>query len=201
MGSAGLWLAVCGAAMVLALTGGLSIGQYRSPVEIENVYVALVTGEVFFVLLLWPLFEIRSGASVGSLLRGIVHVAGLMILAAPLVVLASKTVRLEWATVARSECFVLVLGIAVGAALRLPKAASWYYPIVFVLSGVVPMMAYSLREFGGVHAVWEPELSPFWAAGRLAAGGVSGAPFLIFGAMGAAGVVAVCVRASNATSR
>ncbi len=198
-GAAVLWLAVCAAALSLALLGLLSVPHERSPVEIENSCTALVAGQVFFILFLWPLFERRAqgGPVTVQLAWAVVRLVALLTLSAPFILIALQTSAAGAGAVIRSQCLFVVLGVAVAAAVRLPRAGSWYYPAMFVLSGVVPFAAYLLRETARVSTGWAGAVSPFWASGVVSAGGQWGGPLIIFAALAAVSVGALLVLGSR----
>jgi len=183
-GAAITWLAVCGLAVATAVLGLLSVERLRSPVEIEGAYVALVVGQAFFLIFLWPLFERgrRNGAWRDA--AGLdVRLVALLALCVPFVLIARRTATVPFAVVARSQGLVVLLGLAAGIAARLPGARVWYYPGAFVLSAGVPLAGYLLHEEGGVSLAWAASVSPLWAAGATAAGTASPAPLIVFGGL------------------
>ena len=194
-GAAVSWLAVCCAAVCVAVLGLLSVERperrWSSPVEIENAYVALAVGQTFFLVFILPLFEkrwrhSRSAGDLGSLA---VRIVGLLVLSSPLVLLTLRTCETGWAAALRSQALLLLMGLTVGLAVRMPRAVSWYYPGAFLLSAAVPLAAYLLREEGGVPTGWARVVSPFWAAGSAACGGEVAGPLIFFGCLGAAALL------------
>ena len=188
-----VWLVVCSGAACLALLGLLSVERLRSPVEIESTYVALVVGQAFFLVFLWPLFEYRSppGPRVESVCGAGARLVGLLFLSTPLIVLSLRTSEAALTVVLRSQALVLLVGLTAGAAVRLPGFVLWYYPSAFFASAVVPFAAYLLSEEGGVSVGWAAVISPLWAAGAAASGEPSSAALVLFACLGCSAVVAV----------
>jgi hypothetical protein len=194
LGAAAAWLVTCAAALSVAVLGLLSVERLRSPVEIGAAPVALVVGQVFFLIVLWPLFERRAAQR--DLAGALARLASLLLLSAPLVVLAARLAEVDaWALV-RSQVLVLMLGVTAAGAVRLPRFVTWYYPTVFLLSAVVPFAAYLLYQEGRVATGWAEPVSPLWAAGNVAAGMGSAAPLIVFGCVGVASIVAALLSAA-----
>ena len=193
LGAATAWLITCAAALSVAALGLLSVERLRSPVEIGAAPVALVVGQVFFLIILWPLFERRAVR--GGLRDALVRLASLMLLSAPLVLLTARLAEADARALVRDQALVLMLGVSVAGAVRLPRFTTWYYPVVYVISAVVPFVAYLLQEEGGVVAGWASSFSPFWAAGSVAAGAGSVVPLIVFGCVGVASLAATLIHA------
>jgi len=187
-----VWLVVCAAAVCVATLEVFSVEGWRSSVEIENATVALVIGQTFFLVVIWPLFEHRArGARVLADAAGAAgRLAGMLVLTTPLLLLTLRTSEVGAGAVIRSQVLLLVIGIAVWAALRLPGATAWYYPAAFVLSAVVSFAAYLLREEGGLSPAWATPISPFWAAGAVVSGEAFLPPLIVFASLGVAAVAA-----------
>ncbi len=187
-----VWLVVCAAAVCVATLEVFSVEGWRSSVEIENATVALVIGQTFFLVVIWPLFEHRArGARVLADAAGAAgRLAGMLVLTTPLLLLTLRTSEVGAGAVIRSQVLLLVIGIAVWAALRLPGATAWYYPAAFVLSAVVSFAAYLLREEGGLSPTWATPISPFWAAGAVVSGAAFLPPLIVFASLGVAAVAA-----------
>jgi len=190
-----LWLAVCAAAAAVAVLGVLSVERLRSPVEIDSAYVALVVAEAFFLVFLWPFFERRAGGeSFGEVVAGAAaRLVGLLFLATPLIVLATRLCETPPLAVVRSQAMVFLIGVAVAVAVRLPGAVLWYLPAAFLLSAGVPFASYLLREECGIPVAWAATLSPLWASGAAAAGSPSHASFIVFACLGAGALLALAL--------
>lgn len=184
------WLVVCGVAVCVAVLGLLSQRRLRSPVEIESAYAALVSGQTFFLVFLWPLFEwSREEAGwVWGVGDALVRLLGLFLLSAPLVLVAVQPTVVRTSDVMASHAVLFLVGAAVAIALRLPGSVAWYYPSAFFLSAAVPLGAYLLRELGNVPTEWAAALCPFWAVGRAASGGRWLASALTFAALAGLGM-------------
>ncbi len=124
------WLAVCAAAVAVPVLGLFSVSRLRSPVEIESSYVALVAGQAFFLVFIWPLFERGAG---GSILGVGVRLAGMLILSVPLVFLTLRFSEVVLGDVIWSQLLLVFIGVGAGTLVRLPGSVSWYYPGAFLL--------------------------------------------------------------------
>ncbi len=201
-GAAMVWLAVCSAAVCVALLGVLSVERLRSPVEVEASYVALVVGQVFFLVFLWPLFERRhvEGRFCG-VAAACARLVGMLLLSAPLVLVTLRTAEADFADVTGSQLVVLFIGMSGGALIRLPGARRWYYPGAYFVSAAVPLAAYLLYEEGGHSPCWAAAVCPFWAAGGVASGAPLLAPLLVFGCLACGAVFGLLWRAGAADQR
>jgi hypothetical protein len=180
-----LWLAVCAVSLCVAQLELLSVERLRSPVNIESSFAALVVGEVFFLVFFWPLFERRFPARpfAGQLAGGLVRLLALLVLAIPFVLLARRVAEVPLRQALMSQGLLVLVGAAVWGAVRMPGARRCYYPLAFLLTAVVPLAAYVLREEGGVPMGWAAAISPVWAAGGVAADVRGAAPFILFGVL------------------
>ncbi len=191
-----LWLAVCAAAVSAASLGLLSTARHPSPVEIENSSVTLIVAQTLFLVFLWPLFEretLRADNTVG-LAEAALRLLGMILLGIPFLLLTLRTAEMATGDILRGQLFLLVLGIAVAALVRLPDAALWFYPVAFFVSAAVPFTAYLLREEGDVAASWAASVSPPWAAGRIVSGTAGWTPMVLFAFLAAASIAALLVR-------
>lgn len=181
------WLATCCAAVSVALLGLLSVEGLTSAVEIGNSFIALVVGQALFMVFVWPLFERRVADDGENGLPGLaVRLLALLALSLPLVLLTLRTAEVRVGSIMWSQVLVFVMGLASGAAVRLPRSVSWYMPSAFLLTAVVPLAAYMLIEEGGVSTGWAVGISPLWAAGAVASGAALLVPLLVFAGLGAA---------------
>lgn len=190
-----LWLAVCAAAVTIAVLGVLSVERLRSPVEIENSYVALVAAEAFFLVFLWPFFERRTaGGNFSEVLTGAgARLIGLLLLATPLVILATRLCETSTPTLVRSQAMIFLIGVAVASTVRLPGAGLWYMPAAFLLSAGVPFIGYLLREECGIPTAWAAVVSPLWASGAAAAGSPRFVSLIVFACLGAGALLALAL--------
>jgi len=184
--SSGLYLSwiggLCGA--VIFLLG--KILPYPLPFATPGLFfLSLVEVEVFFVLLVWPLFVpslekdgIRGFALLGS-------VAILILFALPLLLIGANVSGVGATDLVRSQALVLGLAaLAAGVASRLRPALPWYLLAVFVLSALPPLSYYLQNQMQARAPLASPYLSPFWGA---AAGGA--AAWVQCGLAGIAGLV------------
>ena len=119
----------------------------------------------------------------------------------PLILLTLRTRETGVTTLMWSQGLVLIIGVTAGAAVRLRDAVSWYYPAAFLLSAVVPLAAYLLREEGGVPTAWAGVVSPFWAAGVVASGARGLAPLIVFACLGVGALLALLFSRGPATEQ
>jgi hypothetical protein len=185
--AAGLYLswigALCGA--VLLLLGNLL--PYPVPFATPaNFFLCIVELEVFFALLIWPLFVpalMKDGAQGLGLLS---YVAVLILFALPLVLIGANVSSVDGAVLVRTQA--LVAGLAAlggGVAARQPVRMPWYLLGVFWLSTALPLWMYLSRELGARAPSVSVYASPFWGAAAEAGGpawvqaGVAGAAGLI----------------------
>lgn len=199
---AALWLAVGAAAVSVASLGLLSTERHPSPVEIGNSSVALIVAQAFFLVFLWPLFEREAtrAPNRAGLGDAAIRLLALILLGVPLLLLTLRTAEMDTGAILRGQLFLLVLGIAVAALVRLPAAVLWYYPAAFLISAAVPFAAYLLREEGDVAASWAASISPLWAAGRIVSGAANWAPLTLFALLAAASSAALLVRRRGNTN-
>ncbi len=190
---AAVWLLCCAGAVCVAVLGLLSVGRLRSPVEIGRSFPALVVAQAFFLFLIWPIFwgaaEPEGDSPVRAAIGLLARLVGLLVLAAPIVVVAMRTADVTAGQVLWSQAFVFLLGVTAGAGCRLPGAKLWYYPAALFLAGIVPFLAYLLREEGDLSMRWAGLISPVWAAGSVAAGGEVLWRMAVFGGLAAVAVL------------
>jgi hypothetical protein len=192
--SAGLYLSwiggLCGA--VLLLLGNLL--PYPVPFATPgNFFLCIVELEVFFALLVWPLFVpgLQKDGVQGPMLLAVVGV--LILFALPLVLIGANVSSVDAATLVRSQG--LVVGLAAlggGVAARKPALTPWYLLIVFWLSAAPPFWMYLSREMGARAPAVSVYASPFWGAAAEA-----GAPAWVqAGVAGAAGLLLLTRKAA-----
>lgn len=169
--SAGLYLTwiggLCGA-VVLLLGDVLPFAlTFATP---GAFFLSLVQIEIFFVLLVWPLF-VPSLQKDG--IRGLFLLASLLVLllfALPLLLIGANISNAGARDLVRSQAQVFGLAaLAAGVAAKRPAAMPWYLLCVFLLSTLPPLDLFLNREMGSkVHPSAASWFSPFWGA---AAGG------------------------------
>lgn len=128
-------------------------------------FTAVVEVEVFFVLLVWPLF-------VPSLLRGdgaapalLLYIAMLLLFSLPLAMIGANVSSVEASGLLRSRAQVAALAaLSAGIAARLPSALPWYLLGVFWISAAHPFWFYLQHQLGAKAPGISVYLSPFWGA-------------------------------------
>jgi len=183
--SSGLYLSwiggLCGA--VIVLLG--NVLPYPLPFATRGAFfISLVELEIFFALLIWPLF-VPSLQKDG--IRGLALLASLGILilfALPLLLIGANVSGIGAAGLVRSQAQVLGLAaLAAGVASKRRAALPWYLLAVFVLSTLPPLSYYLQNQMQAKAPLATACLSPFWGA---AAGGP--AAWIQAGLTGVAGV-------------
>jgi hypothetical protein len=164
--SAGLYMAwiggLCGA-IVLMLADVLPIRfAFATP---ENFFSCMVVLEIFFILLLWPLFVpsiLREGVPPPALLA---YVGLLLLFALPLLMIAANVASVGTGTLVRSQLMVAALAaLGAGVAARLPSALPWYLLAVFWISAAHPFWSFLGDQLGAKAPAVSVYLSPFWGA-------------------------------------
>lgn len=130
-----------------------------------NFFAAIVVLEVFFALLVWPLF-------VPSILRGgyrppmlLAHVALLLVFALPLVLIGANVSSVGAGGMIRSQALVAALAaLGAGVAARVPSAMPWYLLGVFWLSAAHPYWFLLQNQLNAKDPAVSVYLSPFWGA-------------------------------------
>lgn len=185
--STGLYLAwiggLCGA-VVLMLADILPFPlPFATP---DRFFLCVVELEIFFILLLWPLF-------VPSLLRDkvagpqvLAYAGVLLVLALPLVLIAANVSSMDAAGLVRSQAHVAALAaLGAGVAAKLPAALPWYLLAVFWISAAHPFWAFLDHQLGAKSPAVSVYVSPFWAA----AAGQAAPAWVQTGLYGVVGVV------------
>lgn len=164
--SAGLYLSwiggLCGA-VVLLLGDVLPFPlPFATPAAF---FLCLVQVEVFFALLVWPLFvpSLQKDGLRGFLLAA--SIAVLLLFALPLLLIGANVSGVGAAGLLRSQ--TLVAGLALfgaGAASRRDRTLTWSLLAVFLLSTLPPLGLFLQDQLGGKSLPLSPYFSPFWAA-------------------------------------
>jgi hypothetical protein len=164
--SAGLYLSWIG-----ALSGGvmLLLGEvFPFPLPFATpaaFFVSLVEVEIFFVLLVWPLFvpSLKKEGIRGLTL--IVSAAILILFALPLLLIGANVSGVDAAGLLRSQAQVAGLAaLGAGIASRRNSDLPWYLLAVFVLSTLPPLSFYLENQMQAKAPLGTAYLSPFWAA-------------------------------------
>jgi hypothetical protein len=196
--SAGLYIAwiggLCGA-IVLMLADVLPVRpSFATP---ENFFSCMVVLELFFILLLWPLFVpaiLRDGVPPPALLA---YVGLLLLFALPLLLIAANVASVGTAGLVRSQLLVAALAaLGAGVAARLPSALPWYLLAVFWISAAHPFWAFLGDQLGAKAPAVSVNLSPFWGAEVER----SAPAWVQTGLYGAAGLALLAVRPRKAAA-
>jgi hypothetical protein len=164
--SASLYLAwiggLCGG--VVLLLGNLL--PFPVPFATPDAFFAcIVELEVFFVLLLWPLFVpalLKQNCPPPLLMA---YVGVLLLFALPLVLVAANVASVGAGGVIRSQALVAALAaLGAGVAARFRAALPWYLLGVFWFSVAHPFWAFLGHEMGARSPGGAVYLSPFWGA-------------------------------------
>jgi hypothetical protein len=130
-----------------------------------NFFASIVELEIFFVLLVWPLFVpslLRAGCAPPALL---LYVAVLLLFSLPLAMIGANVSSVEAAGLVRSRALVAALAaLGAGVAARLPSALPWYLLGVFWLSAAHPFWFFLQHQLGARAPAISVYLSPFWGA-------------------------------------
>src|SRR6185436_6931105 len=135
------WLGgLCGA--IVLLLG--EVLPFRLPFATPgNFFSAIVGLEIFFALLIWPLFVpslLREGFPAPALLGCVVS---LLLLGLPLVLLAANVSSVGAAGLLRSQAQVAALAaLGAGVAVRTPAAFPWYLLGAFWISAALPFWGF-----------------------------------------------------------
>jgi len=178
------WIgALCGG-FVLLLADLLPFAlPFASP---ATFFLCVVELELFFVLLVWPLFVpslLRSGCPAPALL---LYVGILLLFSLPLAMIGANVSSIDASGLVRSQVHVAALAaLGAGVAARLPSAMPWYFLGVFWISAAHPFWFFLQHQLDARSPSISVYLSPFWGAAAAAA-----APAWVqTGLFGAAGLV------------
>jgi len=134
-------------------------------------FISLVEVEVFFALLVWPLFvpSLEKDGIRGLALAA--PVAILVVFALPLLLIGANVSGVGAAGVVQSQALVAGLALlGAGVASRLRGAMPGYLFAVFLLSTLPPLSRYLETQMLARAPLSSAALSPFWGA---AAGGTA----------------------------
>lgn len=179
---------LCGA-IVLMLS---DLAPFQLPFAApEAFFDALVELEIFFILLVWPLFvpALMKEGCAGPMM--LVYVGILLIFALPLLLIGANVASVGPAGIARSQA--LVAGLAAfgaGVASRFGRALPLYLLGVFWVAAAHPFWAFLSDQMGASAPSMSVYVSPFWGAVSAQA-----APAWVQAALyGVAGAVLLSVR-------
>jgi hypothetical protein len=134
-------------------------------------FLSLVDVELFFALLIWPLFvpSLRKDGVRG--LDLLASIAVLVLFALPLLLIGANVSSVGAEGLVRSQALVVGLAaLGAGVASGLRPALPWYLLAVFVLSTVPPLGHFLENQMEARAPLSTAFLSPFWGA---EAGGAS----------------------------
>src|SRR5262245_17510808 len=163
------------AALYLSWIGGLCAGiviflSDLLPVPLPfatpaNFFGAIVELELFFVLLIWPLFVpslLRTGCGAPMLL---LYVGVLLLFSLPLAMIGANVSSVEAAGLLRSRAHVAALAaLGAGVAARWPSALPWYLLGVFWVSAAHPFWYFLQNQLGAKAPAISVYFSPCWGA-------------------------------------
>lgn len=194
------WMATLTLGLILAMTRALPLKL--ALLEAPNLNILLVQTEIFFLLLVWPLF---IPAMAGHLTRRrdrcaqlLGHAAVLMLLSFPLALVTHFVARTDLSTMgagrllaAAAALFVVgVFGLGPAGNERLSRG---YFLSALVLTGLLPYASFVMTRATDTGVLtW---FSPLWSATQLnAAPAMPLTTSAIFGGVGAAMVATAWVR-------
>jgi hypothetical protein len=176
-----LWPGVCG----LEPEAPDDVFPYPLPFATPAVFfLSMVEVEIFFALLVWPLFvpSLQKDGIRGLAL--LASVAILILFALPLLLIGANVSGVDAGDLVRSQAQVVGLAaLGAGIAARLKSAMPWYLLAVFILSTLPPLSHFLQHQMQAKAPLSTAYLSPFWAA---AAGGA--APWVQSALAGIAGL-------------
>jgi len=131
----------------------------------SSFFSAIVVLEIFFVLLVWPLFVpslLRAGCAAPALL---VYVGVLLLFSLPLAMIGANVSSVDAAGLVRSRAHLAALAaLGAGVAARLPSGLTWYLLGVFSVSAAPPFWFFLQHQLGAKAPAISIYLSPFWGA-------------------------------------
>jgi hypothetical protein len=156
------WISgLCGA-IILMLADLLPVRlPFATP---DKFFAAVIELEIFFVLLVWPLF-------VPGLLREqtpppllLVQAGVLLLFGLPLVLIAANVTGVDAMSLLRSQALVAALAALGAGVARFRSALPWYYLAVFWISAAHPFWAFLADQMGAPSPRMSVYVSPFWGA-------------------------------------
>ena len=170
-----VWMAFLSLGLILAMTR--SIPLRLAILEPANLNILLVQTEVFFLLLVWPLFipgmvghlEGRRERSLNLLCHSLI----LLLLSFPLALMTHLVARTDFQVLLAGRALAVaaalfVTGIFGLAAVRPERVIRWYLLGALVLTGALPYTSFIMNEAAGPPSIsvltW---FSPMWSASQL----------------------------------
>ncbi|HZE99282.1 MAG TPA: hypothetical protein VE981_19920 [Planctomycetota bacterium] len=128
-------------------------------------FLSIVQVEVFFALLIWPLFvpDLKRAGVRGAWM--LAPVAILILFALPIALIGANVSSVPPLAVVRSQALVAGLAaLSAGMASRLRAAMPWYLLALFLLSTVPPFLLFLNSQLLATVPSVSPYMSPFWSA-------------------------------------
>ena len=158
------WAILLALAVVLTLGIGVQGVDYPTPFAVSGMYALVVGAELLFLLVVVPL---ASGAEHRV---GLLELAVLWVMAAPVVVVAWWVSDRDAASVAASQGYLLAAGFLVAGYLRADaggRLRPCYWLLVGVLGAGAPLVAFVVGDLFELQPTWLYALSPFWVVTRI----------------------------------
>ncbi len=174
------WLGIMAAALILVLADVLPFRL--SFVRPENLFLCLTECQVFFVVVVWPLFipsitrtDADPDARSGQVHLLLLQICVLLIFALPLALICSNVSNVGALTFLKSQALVAALAGFVASVYafaldRRWRLAPWYFLSAFVIAAALPYLAFLISELGagaGPDLSFLSAVSPFWGAMHL----------------------------------
>lgn len=173
------WLAAIGGALIVMLGDLLPIPL--TFVRPETLFTCFLECQVFFVVMVWPLFLpplIREGAAATNLMA---QIAVLLVFSLPLALLTADISDASPRTFIAGQLLIAVLagfvaGLYTLAGSRGWRVGPWYTLGAFVVSAGLPFLGFLSHEVARSESGPGPDLtflaavSPFWGAAHAAEG-------------------------------
>lgn len=171
------WLAVISGALILSLSDILPFKL--SFVRPDNLFVCLTECQVFFVLLVWPLFipsitreEPDPDPQAGAVHLLLMQICVLIVFALPLALICSNVANVSALTFLRGQALVAALAAFVSVLYAVTidrkwRVGPWYFLGMFLVSAGLPFLSFLAGDFGGKDLSSFSLVSPFWGAAHV----------------------------------
>src|SRR5262249_30372937 len=152
------WLGVISSMLILSLADVLPFKV--SFVRPDNLFVCMTECQVFFVLLVWPLFipsitreEPDPDPQAGAVHLLLLQISVLLVFALPLALICSNVANVSALTFLRGQALVAALAAFVSVLYAVTmerkwRVGPWYFLGMFLASAGLPFAAYLARDFG-----------------------------------------------------